>query len=95
MRYCIFCLSVQYQIKRTVKGTFPLINLTYISPRCLYEKPFKVSWVRHRDVHILTAGDQTFTSDQRYFYVWDFDFILFRCISYFKENRAAGNPDQN
>jgi len=26
----------------------------------------KVSWVRHRDVHILTAGEQTFTSDQRF-----------------------------
>lgn len=25
----------------------------------------QVSWVRHRDVHILTAGEQTFTSDQR------------------------------
>ena len=27
---------------------------------------FQVSWVRHRDVHILTAGEQTFTSDQRF-----------------------------
>ena len=26
----------------------------------------EVSWVRHRDVHILTAGEQTFTSDQRF-----------------------------
>jgi len=26
----------------------------------------RVSWVRHRDVHILTAGEQTFTSDQRF-----------------------------
>jgi len=26
----------------------------------------KVSWVRDRDVHILTAGEQTFTSDQRF-----------------------------
>ena len=25
-----------------------------------------MSWVRHRDVHILTAGEQTFTSDQRF-----------------------------
>ena len=27
---------------------------------------FQVSWVRDRDVHILTAGEQTFTSDQRF-----------------------------
>jgi len=26
----------------------------------------KVSWVRDRDVHILTAGEQTFTSDERF-----------------------------
>ena len=26
----------------------------------------KVSFVRHRDVHILTSGEQTFTSDQRF-----------------------------
>ncbi|XP_076763051.1 zwei Ig domain protein zig-8 [Xylocopa sonorina] len=25
-----------------------------------------VSWVRHRDIHILTAGDYTYTSDQRF-----------------------------
>ena len=26
----------------------------------------QVSWVRHRDVHILTAGEQSFTSDARF-----------------------------
>jgi len=26
----------------------------------------KVSWVRHRDIHILTAGAYTYTSDQRF-----------------------------
>ena len=26
----------------------------------------KVSWVRHRDVHILTAGEKSFTTDQRF-----------------------------
>lgn len=31
------------------------------------EIPFaKVSWVRHRDIHILTAGAYTYTSDQRF-----------------------------
>ena len=28
--------------------------------------PVQVSWVRHRDVHILTAGEQSFTSDARF-----------------------------
>jgi hypothetical protein len=34
----------------------------------LTDRPFnvQVSWVRHRDVHILTAGEQTFTTDQRF-----------------------------
>ena len=34
----------------------------------LSDYPFivEVSWVRHRDVHILTAGEQTFTTDQRF-----------------------------
>lgn len=26
----------------------------------------QVSWVRHRDIHILTAGAYTYTSDQRF-----------------------------
>ena len=36
---------------------------------CPFKSPFpgaQVSWVRHRDVHILTAGEQTFTTDQRF-----------------------------
>lgn len=27
---------------------------------------FQVSWVRHRDVHLLTVGRYTYTSDQRF-----------------------------
>ncbi|XP_018323276.1 zwei Ig domain protein zig-8 isoform X2 [Agrilus planipennis] len=27
---------------------------------------FSVSWVRHRDIHLLTAGRYTYTSDQRF-----------------------------
>lgn len=27
---------------------------------------FKVSWVRHRDIHLLTVGKFTYTSDQRF-----------------------------
>ncbi|CAG9796818.1 unnamed protein product [Diatraea saccharalis] len=26
----------------------------------------KVSWIRHRDLHILTVGGYTYTSDQRF-----------------------------
>lgn len=27
---------------------------------------FQVSWIRHRDIHILTVGSYTYTSDQRF-----------------------------
>jgi hypothetical protein len=27
---------------------------------------FQVSWVRHRDIHLLTVGRYTYTSDQRF-----------------------------
>ncbi|OWR50816.1 hypothetical protein KGM_210611 [Danaus plexippus plexippus] len=27
---------------------------------------FQVSWIRHRDLHILTVGGYTYTSDQRF-----------------------------
>ncbi|KAL4118900.1 hypothetical protein QTP88_011781 [Uroleucon formosanum] len=27
---------------------------------------FNVSWIRHRDIHLLTAGRYTYTSDQRF-----------------------------
>lgn len=28
--------------------------------------PYQVSWVRHRDIHLLTVGRYTYTSDQRF-----------------------------
>lgn len=28
--------------------------------------PLQVSWVRHRDIHLLTVGRYTYTSDQRF-----------------------------
>lgn len=28
--------------------------------------PLQVSWIRHRDIHILTVGSYTYTSDQRF-----------------------------
>lgn len=27
---------------------------------------FQVSWIRHRDIHLLTVGRYTYTSDQRF-----------------------------
>ena len=27
---------------------------------------FQISWVRHRDIHLLTVGRDTYTSDQRF-----------------------------
>ena len=27
---------------------------------------FQVSWIRHRDIHILTTGERIFTTDQRF-----------------------------
>ncbi|ODN00138.1 Lachesin [Orchesella cincta] len=30
------------------------------------EEHLKVSWVRHRDIHLLTVGRYTYTTDQRF-----------------------------
>ena len=32
----------------------------------VYSFSFQVSWVRHRDIHLLTVGRYTYTSDQRF-----------------------------
>lgn len=37
-----------------------------ISPICFQTSKLQVSWLRHRDVHILTVGSYTYTSDQRF-----------------------------
>lgn len=31
-----------------------------------FSRFLKVSWVRHRDIHLLTVGRYTYTSDQRF-----------------------------
>lgn len=31
-----------------------------------FNKRIQVSWVRHRDIHLLTVGRYTYTSDQRF-----------------------------
>lgn len=33
---------------------------------CVFFSFFQVSWVRHRDIHLLTVGVETYTSDQRF-----------------------------
>lgn len=49
----------------------------------------KVSWVRHRDVHILTAGEQTFTSDQRFSAKHNSDDEWVLVIKYVQERDAG------
>jgi len=49
----------------------------------------QVSWVRHRDVHILTAGEQTFTSDQRFSAKHNSDDEWVLLIKYVQERDAG------
>lgn len=49
----------------------------------------RVSWVRHRDVHILTAGEQTFTSDQRFSAKHNSDDEWVLVIKYIQERDAG------
>lgn len=49
----------------------------------------KVSWVRHRDVHILTAGTTTFTSDQRFSAKHNTDDEWVLVIKYVQERDAG------
>lgn len=43
-------------------------NFTSVSKQQILTQIFKfqVSWVRHRDIHLLTVGRYTYTSDQRF-----------------------------
>ena len=52
-----------------VKNLLPTQKVVYTITavkRSFNNNILKVSFVRHRDVHILTSGEQTFTSDQRF-----------------------------
>ncbi|CAK9817911.1 Carcinoembryonic antigen-related cell adhesion molecule 1 [Anthophora quadrimaculata] len=56
---------------RNLGDKTPLLLFKAALPRSpsitIIEIPFaKVSWVRHRDIHILTAGAYIYTSDQRF-----------------------------
>ena len=34
--------------------------------KCVDATTLQISWVRHRDIHLLTVGRYTYTSDQRF-----------------------------
>lgn len=61
-----------YTVQITINKTF--INSWIISKNYSYFSDqtfsfffcFQVSWVRHRDIHLLTVGRYTYTSDQRF-----------------------------
>ena len=42
-------------------------SLLWYGVYCIYTCIFaQVTWIRHRDVHILTVGEYTYTTDQRF-----------------------------
>ncbi|XP_023329668.1 zwei Ig domain protein zig-8 [Eurytemora carolleeae] len=49
----------------------------------------KVSWIRHKDVHILTAGERTFTTDQRFSAKHNTDDEWVLVIKYVQERDAG------
>ncbi len=67
-----------------------------IKPSMLTDCPFnvQVSWVRHRDVHILTAGEQTFTTDQRFSAKHNTDDEWVLVIKYVQV-RSSGHPPRH
>lgn len=44
---------------------FPFFHHIF-SISMLFQQLLQVSWVRHRDIHLLTVGRYTYTSDQRF-----------------------------
>lgn len=56
-----------YHVASTTTIIFVLLlwllqNIMMICIFCI----FQVTWIRHRDVHILTVGEYTYTTDQRF-----------------------------
>lgn len=43
-----------------------LFKLEYFLVKQLFCSYVQVSWIRHRDIHILTVGSYTYTTDQRF-----------------------------
>jgi hypothetical protein len=57
--YCIFThLYIHEKIHGGRKKSYLILNMRIII--------FQVSWIRKRDLHILTVGILTYTNDQRY-----------------------------
>lgn len=56
----LILISIMFWISRCVLHFFPLISFRVPCSRR------QVSWIRHRDIHILTVGSYTYTSDQRF-----------------------------
>jgi len=50
---------------RELSLSSPFFRLTAI-PFYVLQMTLQVSWVRHRDVHLLTIGRYTYTNDQRF-----------------------------
>lgn len=56
--------SLQAWVSLCNSNSFDIINL--INPYFSLNFGYQVSWIRKRDLHILTAGILTYTSDQRF-----------------------------
>lgn len=56
-KYYLFCLATDHELMCFLLFFFPL------PPLNVY---FQVSWIRKRDLHILTVGILTYTNDQRF-----------------------------
>lgn len=56
----------QLQFFFNFMGTLCFVLRHKIQHLINYSLFFKVSWIRHRDLHLLTVDDNTYTSDQRF-----------------------------
>ena len=51
---------------------------------------FQVTWIRHRDVHILTVGEYTYTTDQRFLARHNSDTDEWTLVIKYVQERDAG-----
>uniref|UniRef100_A0ABD2X6Q6 Ig-like domain-containing protein n=1 Tax=Trichogramma kaykai TaxID=54128 RepID=A0ABD2X6Q6_9HYME len=59
-------LEPGFDLMQPTNVTSPVGKTAYLTCRVHNLGDKTVSWVRHRDIHILTAGAYTYTSDQRF-----------------------------
>uniref|UniRef100_A0A182QRL8 Ig-like domain-containing protein n=1 Tax=Anopheles farauti TaxID=69004 RepID=A0A182QRL8_9DIPT len=50
----------------TARNSITISNSTSTRASPGHARDAQVSWIRHRDIHILTVGSYTYTSDQRF-----------------------------